>query len=239
MLKNIGDSVPFLELNSRIINCVKCPRLVEYRQRVARVKRHMYQDFRYWGRPIPGFGDPLARVLIIGLAPAAHGGNRTGRMFTGDRSGDWLFDSLHQFGFANQGTSVDRDDGLTLEDLYITSVVRCAPPDNKPLPSETENCRPYVLEEVNLLQKMRVVLVLGKFAFDNYLLAYQESNGKLPSPLPKFSHGAAIDLPNGIQLFASYHPSRRNTQTGVLTKDMFHQVLKKLGDALNMIDEEL
>lgn len=234
MLENIGDSVQLLELASRIINCTKCPRLVEYRQRVARVRRHMYRDFQYWGRPLPGFGDPLARVLVIGLAPAAHGGNRTGRMFTGDRSGDWLFESLHQFGFANQGSSVDRDDGLTLEDIYITSAVRCAPPDNKPLPSEQDNCRPYVLEEIRLLQKMRVVLTLGKFAFDSYLSAYQESMGKLPSPLPKFSHGAAIDLPDGTQLFASYHPSRRNTQTGVLTKDMFHQVLTKIQVSLNM-----
>jgi uracil-DNA glycosylase family 4 len=158
-------------LNQHIITCTACPRLVTYRQAVAQEKRRQYREWIYWGRPVPGFGDPAARLYVLGLAPAAHGGNRTGRIFTGDRSGDWLYEALHHFGFANQATSTHRDDGLALSDCYIGATVRCAPPDNKPMPEEFERCRPFIREELRLLQKMRVVVVLGKIAFDHYLKA--------------------------------------------------------------------
>jgi len=217
----------FEELHQKVIACTKCPRLVEYRQLVARTRRRMYRECEYWGRPLPGFGDPEARVLLVGLAPAAHGGNRTGRMFTGDRSGDWLYGTLHKFGFANQLTSLHRDDGLTLEDVYITAAVRCAPPANKPLHEELLNCRPYLLQELGLLKKLRLVVALGKIAFDGYLAAYSElssTHGSLPTPRPRFGHGATYDLPTGITLVASYHPSQQNTQTGRLTREMFEDI---------------
>ena len=159
------------ELNRKIIDCIKCPRLVEYRQLVARTKRRMYREDEYWGRPLPGFGDPEARVLLVGLAPAAHGGNRTGRMFTGDRSGDWVYGTLYKFGFANQPTSLHLNDGLTLEDAYMTAALRCVPPANKPLREELLTCRPYLLEELGLLERLKVVVALGKIAFDAYLVA--------------------------------------------------------------------
>ena len=214
------------EINGRIVACTTCPRLVEYRERVARTKRRMYRDSEYWGRPLPGFGDPHARLLLVGLAPAAHGGNRTGRMFTGDRSGDWLYGALHKFGFANQGTSKHRDDGLSLKDAYVTAALRCAPPSNKPLRDELLSCRPYLLAELASLTRLKVVVALGRIAFDAYLAAHQVSLGPdAPAfPKPGFSHGGYQRLPGGVTLVSSYHPSQQNTQTGRLTTEMFHSV---------------
>ncbi len=213
-------------LNDRITNCTACPRLVIYRQTIATEKRRQYRDWTYWGRPVPGFGDAGARLYVLGLAPAAHGGNRTGRVFTGDRSGDWLYEALHRYGFANQAESQHKDDGLALSDCYIGATVRCAPPGNKPDPEEFEACRPYVREELRLLRKVRVVVALGKIAFDHYLKACREEGERLPSPLPKFGHGAAYKLPWNVTLIGSYHPSQQNTFTGKLTRSMFHAVFR-------------
>jgi uracil-DNA glycosylase len=210
--------------NDRIIHCTACSRLVTYRETVATKKRKQFLDWTYWGRPVPGFGDPHARLYVLGLAPAAHGGNRTGRVFTGDRSGDWLCDALHRFGFANQPSSRHRDDGLTLSDCYIGATVRCAPPDNKPTPEEFKACRSYLREELRLLPKIRVVVALGKIAFDHYLKASHEEGRQLPSPLPKFSHGIVHVLPWSTTLIGSYHPSQQNTFTGLLTRPMFHHI---------------
>ena len=215
------------DLHKRVIACTTCDRLVTYRRMVAQTKRRMYRDHDYWGRPLPGFGDPEARLLLVGLAPAAHGGNRTGRMFTGDRSGDWLYGTLHKFGFANQATSQHRDDGLALKDAYITAALRCAPPANKPLREELLACRPYLLQELGLLRRLRIVVALGKIAFDAYLAAWSDhspARGALPSPRPRFGHGATCQLPGGITLVASYHPSQQNTQTGRLTREMFEDI---------------
>ena len=214
-------------LNREIIACVKCPRLVEYRELVARTKRRMYRGAEYWGRPLTGFGDPEARVLLVGLAPAAHGGNRTGRMFTGDRSGDWVYGTLYKFGFANQPTALHTDDGLTLKDAYVTAALRCAPPANKPLREELLTCRPYLLKELVLLNNLRLVVALGAIAFDAYLAAYRYQSSPdetPPTPRPRFGHGATYVLPSGITLVASYHPSQQNTQTGRLTREMFEGI---------------
>jgi uracil-DNA glycosylase family 4 len=205
---------------------------VTYRQRIAKEKRRQYRDWTYWGRPVPGFGDPDATMYILGLAPAAHGGNRTGRIFTGDRSGDWLYEALHTFGFANQPTSERRDDGLVLSHCYIGATVRCAPPDNKPMPDEFERCRTYVREELRLLKQVRVVVTLGKIAFDHYLKASREEGLPLPSPLPAFGHGQTYRLPGGVTLIGSYHPSQQNTFTGKLTRPMFHAVFAKASKAI-------
>jgi uracil-DNA glycosylase len=213
-------------LNDRITRCTACPRLVTYRQAIAKEKRRQYRDWTYWGRPVPGFGDPDARLYVMGLAPAAHGGNRTGRIFTGDRSGDWLFESLHRYGFANQAGSRHKDDGLALSDCYIGAAVRCAPPDNKPTVEEFEACRPYTREELRLLRKIRVVVALGKIAFDHYLKACRDEGFRLPAPLPTFGHGVVHTLPWNITLIGSYHPSQQNTFTGKLTRPMFHRVFK-------------
>jgi len=181
----------------------------------------------YWGKPVPGFGDANARLFIVGLAPAAHGGNRTGRIFTGDRSGDWLYEALHHYGFANQPQSVRKDDGLQLTDCYVAAAVRCAPPDNKPLPSEFDNCRPYLLEELRLLRTVRVVVALGKIAFDQYLKACRALGHGLPTPMPRFGHGLICRLPSEVTLIGSYHPSQQNTFTGKLTRSMFHGVFRQ------------
>ncbi|MDE2860399.1 MAG: uracil-DNA glycosylase [Chloroflexota bacterium] len=212
------------ELNRRVVNCRLCPRLVEHRERTAREKRAMYRDETYWGRPLPSFGDPQARLLIVGLAPAAHGGNRTGRMFTGDSSGNWLFETLHKFGFASSPTSRRRDDGLTLTDAYITASVRCAPPDNKPTTEEKATCRAYLAGEMSLLDGVRVVVALGRIAFDGYLTARRELGLETPRPTPRFGHGATYVLADGLTLVSSYHPSRQNTNTGTLTRQMFEDV---------------
>ena len=207
-------------LTRRIVSCRQCPRLVAHCERVAQEKVKRYRDQEYWGKPIPSFGDPQARVLIIGLAPAAHGGNRTGRIFTGDRSGDWLYGALYEAGFANQPTSVHKEDGLVLIDCYITAAVHCAPPENKPTLEEFTSCRPYLLEELTLLRRVQVVIALGHIAFTAYLTARRELNLSLPSPLPRFGHGATAAL-GDITLIGSYHPSQQNTFTGRLTREMF------------------
>ena len=218
---------PLERLQAGIVRCRMCPRLVGWREEVARKKVRRYQAEEYWGKPLPGFGDPEARLLLVGLAPAAHGGNRTGRIFTGDRSGDWLYGALYAFGFSNQPTSRHRDDGLELKDAYVTAAVRCAPPANKPTREEMDNCRPYLVRELGLLRRVRVVVALGKIAFDSYLRARQEVGLEVPRPLPRFGHGKAYALPGGVTLIASYHPSQQNTQTGRLTRAMFHAVFRK------------
>jgi uracil-DNA glycosylase family 4 len=212
------------QLNKTIVRCNKCPRLVRWREQVAKKPPRRYQGQTYWAKPLPGFGDPKARLLIVGLAPAAHGGNRTGRIFTGDRSGDWLYETLYTFGFSNQPGSLHRDDGLELKGCYITAAVRCAPPANKPSRDEFDNCRPYLVQELKLLRQVRVVVALGKIAFDSFLKAYQENGGIVPKPRPQFRHGGSISLGNGLTLLACYHPSQQNTFTGKLTREMFHQV---------------
>jgi len=204
-------------LNARMVACRRCPRLVRWREHVAREKKREFRDWDYWGRPVPSFGDPNARLLVIGLAPAAHGGNRTGRMFTGDSSGRWLFRALHKAGFANQPTWQRRDDGMRLTDCYITAVVHCAPPGNKPLPSEIQNCRSYLVEELAKLKRLRVVVALGRIGFAGYC----QTRGI--TPLPLFTHGQVYDTGN-VKLIASYHPSRQNTNTGKLTEPMFDAV---------------
>lgn len=211
------------ELHERIVNCRLCPRLVEHREAVARLKKREYRDQEYWGRPIPPFGDRQARVLIVGLAPAAHGGNRTGRVFTGDASSQWLFRALYRAGFCNQPHSLHRDDGLEARDIYITAVARCAPPANKPLPSEIANCRPYLHQELDLLTELRVVVCLGRIAFDQFLGALRQRGHAVPRPA--FAHAARCDLGPGLPaLIASYHPSRQNTNTGRLTEPMLDAV---------------
>jgi uracil-DNA glycosylase family 4 len=216
-------------LNARIIRCTKCPRLVAHRQAVALPARRprRFADWEYWARPLPGFGDPAARLFVLGLAPAAHGGNRTGRIFTGDTSGDWLYEALHRFGFANQALSRDRHDGLRLLRCYISAAVRCAPPDNKPALEEFDNCRPYLGEELQLLRQVRVVVALGRIAFEQYLKACRELGHPRVTLSPRFLHGAVHRLPWNVTLIASYHPSQQNTFTGKLTREMFHAVFRK------------
>jgi uracil-DNA glycosylase len=246
-------------LQQRVIACTRCKRLVKYCRQIAREKRRMYRDWEYWGKPIPSFGDPQAELLILGLAPAAHGGNRTGRIFTGDRSGDFLYRSLCEAGFANQPQSRQRGDGLELKSCYITAVLRCAPPANKPLPEELRNCQPYLEAELRLLKKVRAVLALGRIAFDTYLrLAWRAADPACGIPSPqrtapqdaavrgtasgsergesfpprsffRFAHGASYELPGRLpRLFASYHPSQQNTQTGKLKPEMMRAVFQDI-----------
>ena len=203
-------------LQRKVVDCRRCPRLVAWREQVAREKRAAFRDWDYWGRPVPGFGDPDARVLLLGLAPAAHGGNRTGRVFTGDRSGDFLFAALHATGFANQSTATDREDGLRLTDCFITAAVKCAPPANKPLPAERDACRPWLDGELALLERARVIVCLGKFAWDV----------AAPRPRPRFGHGA--EAPAGrYTLLGCFHPSQQNTFTGKLTAPMMEAVFRR------------
>jgi len=221
----------FERLAATIIECRKCSRLVRYRERVARVKKREFADWEYWGKPLPGFGDPDAELVILGLAPAAHGGNRTGRMFTGDSSGQWLMRALHRAGFASQPTSEHRDDGLTLRNAFITATVRCAPPDNKPTRKEIANCSGYLRQELALLRRARVVVTLGQIAFATYLRIAEEYQVALPRPRPRFKHGAVYRLqtrpPIPPLVIASYHPSRQNTQTGRLTEAMLDRVFRR------------
>ena len=203
-----------------------------HREAVAVKPPPRYAGQRYWARPLPGFGDPRARLLLVGLAPAAHGGNRTGRMFTGDRSGDWLFDALHHAGFANQPTSVRRDDDLCLRDAYITATIRCAPPANKPLPSETARCEPFLLEELRQLDRTRVVVALGQIGWRGYLRARRQLKLPPPSKTPRFGHGSTTAFGDGITLLASYHPSQQNTFTGKLTRPMLRGVFERARDLL-------
>ncbi len=222
---------PGLEaLNERIVACRRCPRLVAYRQEVARRRRRAYREETYWGRPVPSVGDTHAGVLIVGLAPGAHGSNRTGRMFTGDGSGDFLTPALHRAGFASQPTSISNDDGLQLRGLYVVAVAHCAPPDNKPTRQELDNCRPYLVEHLMLLNDVRVIVTLGKIAFEGALAALANMGHPPPSPRPGFTHGAEVRVGPYLVL-ATYHPSRQNTQTGRLTPRMFDAIWRRARQA--------
>lgn len=223
-------------LERRIEMCRKCPRLVIWREKVARQRRRAYQEQEYWGKPVPGFGDYQARVLIVGLAPGAHGANRTGRMFTGDGSGSFLFDALHQAGFANQPTAVKRGDGLQLNDLFITAVCRCAPPGNRPNREEIDNCLVYLGREIELLPDLEGIVVLGKIAFDNTLRWYRQSGRDIFGL--EFTHGAVYELGRDLPwMVVSYHPSRQNTQTGRLTPSMFAGIWQTVKSKLNQANE--
>ena len=222
------------ELSAEVVACARCPRLVEYRERIAREKRRAYKDCAYWGKPVPGFGDPDARVLVLGLAPGAHGSNRTGRPFTGDASGKFMYPVLFETGFASQPRATALDDGLILKDLYITAAARCAPPDNKPLPQELANCAAFLEREIDGLKKLRVVVALGKIAFEAYL-NFLLRRGLIDSKKEYvFGHGKAYVMPEGKTLLASYHPSNQNTQTGKLTRPMFLSIFK---EAARLADE--
>jgi uracil-DNA glycosylase family 4 len=221
-------------LEREITECRKCPRLVHYREEVARIRRRAYRDWTYWGRPVPAFGDPNARLVIIGLAPGAHGANRTGRMFTGDRSGDFLYEQLHRAGFANQPHSKSADDGLVLKDALISAAIRCAPPDNKPLPEEIRNCVPYLERELELIRP-RAILALGGIALNTYLNLLKRQGLITSCAAYRFAHGASFVLPQGLpRLFAAYHPSQQNTQTGRLTVAMFASVLRQIKNFLQI-----
>ncbi|MGW2383995.1 uracil-DNA glycosylase [Streptomyces lincolnensis] len=227
-------------LDERIAGCRACPRLVAWREEVARTKRAAFADWTYWGRPVPGFGPPDARLLIVGLAPAAHGGNRTGRMFTGDRSGDVLYQALYDVGLASQPTAVSLDDGLELHGVRITSPVHCAPPANKPTPEERDTCRPWLVQELNLLRPtLRAVVVLGAFGWQAALPAFAEAGWRVPRPRPAFAHGARLTLDgdgsrDGLDLFGCFHVSQRNTFTGRLTPAMLREVLGTAAEAAGL-----
>jgi uracil-DNA glycosylase family 4 len=214
------------EINKAIVECRACPRLVEWRERVAREKVARFSDHDYWGRPVPGFGDPRASLIVVGLAPAAHGGNRTGRIFTGDRSGDWLYASMHRTGWANQPTSTAPDDGLRLLGAYVMAIVRCAPPGNKPTTSERDACLPFHLRELTAMATLKVVVALGSFAWDNCLRAHTALTGERVSPRPKFGHLAECELGERV-LIGSFHPSQQNTFTGKLTEPMLDAVFER------------
>jgi uracil-DNA glycosylase family 4 len=215
-----------IQLHKQVQACARCDRLRSYCMEVAGTRRRQFMEWKYWGRPVPGFGDPSARLWIIGLAPAAHGANRTGRIFTGDRSGDFLYAALHRAGWANQGTSTSRDDGLKLLDCYISATVRCAPPGNKPMPQEVSNCSTFLDREWSLLVRKRVILVLGKIAWDAALALARRNGCHIPKPAPRFAHGAALDLQPRLTLLGSFHVSQQNTFTGKLTNEMFDSVLR-------------
>ena len=221
------DSLP--HVSADVVACRKCPRLVDWRERVAREKRAAFRDQPYWGLPVPGFGDPRAELLVVGLAPAAHGGNRTGRIFTGDRSGDWVFGALYRAGFANQPTSVSRDDGLELRGAYIAACVRCAPPANRPTPQERDACLPYLARELRLLSKVRAIVCLGSFAYESLapLVGLRRR--------PRFGHGVEVVLPDGRHVLCSFHPSQQNTFTGKLTEPMFNAVFRRARELLAFV----
>lgn len=224
---------PLVALQAEIESCALCPRLREHCARMAALKRRAYRDWEYWGKPVPGFGDPRARILVLGLAPAAHGGNRTGRVFTGDRSGDWLYRALYQAGFASQPSSVCRDDGLKLRDVYITASARCAPPDNKPTLEELRNCRPYLERELELLKNLKVVVALGKIAFDQYLGILKARGAILSRAAFAFGHNREFrTAPGQPVLISSYHPSQQNTSTGKLTAEMLLAVFLRARENL-------
>jgi uracil-DNA glycosylase len=217
-----------VRLEAEIVSCERCPRLLSHCREVARLKRRAYLDQDYWGRPVPGFGDARAQVLILGLAPGAHGANRTGRVFTGDRSGDWLYRALWQAGFASQPSSRHRDDGLELNDAWVSASVRCAPPDNKPVPAEIAACRPFLVRELKLLDRVRVVVALGRLAFDNYLAVRSASGAVFTRSAFPFAHDREYDLgPGEPLLVSSYHPSQQNTSTGKLTEPMLRAVFER------------
>lgn len=230
-LRSVEDSLAHLQ--KRIVACRRCPRLVRWREKVAREKVRRYCDQEYWGKPLPGFGDPRARVLLVGLAPAAHGGNRTGRMFTGDESGRWLYRALHRAGYANRAESTARDDGMVLRDCYISAAVRCAPPQNRPTLEEITRCATYLGEEVRRLDRVRVVVGLGRIGFLSALRAYRDAGKISFARMPAFGHGLIHDI-GGLSFIASYHPSQQNTFTGRLTTEMFDSVFRqarRIGDA--------
>lgn len=212
-------------LREEIVDCRRCPRLVRWREKVGREKVKRFEDEEYWARPVPGFGDPQARLLLVGLAPAAHGANRTGRMFTGDESGRWLYRALHKAGFANRQESINRDDGLTLTDCYITASLRCAPPLNKPTPKELDTCRPFLMDELRLLKAVRVIIGLGKIGFETALRAYRDASLISFKKKPAFAH-AVVHRLDPFVFIASYHPSQQNTFTGKLTKSMFDRIFR-------------
>ncbi len=217
-----------LALESAIVACRRCPRLVRFREKVAREKRRAFREWTYWGRPVPGFGDPDAWLLIVGLAPAAHGANRTGRMFTGDRSGDWLYRALHRAGLSNQPDATGRGDRLRVRGVYVTASVRCAPPANRPTTPERDNCRPYLERELDLLDRVRAILALGGFAYSNLLRILRERGTELPRPLPRFRHGRVVPIGSeGRVLIASYHPSQQNTFTRRLTEESFDAIFRE------------
>jgi uracil-DNA glycosylase family 4 len=211
-------------LEADLIECRRCPRLVAWREEVAATKRAAFADEGYWGRPVPGFGDPLARLLVLGLAPAAHGANRTGRMFTGDRSGEWLFRAMHRAGFASQPQATSRDDGLTLSDAFVTAPVRCAPPDNKPLPVERDLCRSWLDAELEILERIQMVICLGAYSYVQALGAFSRRGSGVPRPRVDFGHGRMVELTGGPTIMMSYHPSQQNTFTGRLTEAMLDAV---------------
>jgi len=217
-------------LNAEVVGCTRCPRLVAYREQIAREKRRAYRDWEYWGKPVPGFGDPNARVLILGLAPGAHGSNRTGRPFTGDASGNFMYPILHETGFASQPTATSRNDGLVLTNLYITAAARCAPPANKPLPEELANCAPFLERELKGLKNLRVIVALGRIGFESYLNYLKRQNLIAGKRGYEFRHGAEYTMPDDRILLASYHPSNQNTQTGKLTKSMFKAIFLRAAE---------
>jgi len=217
-------------LNGEVVGCTRCPRLVAYREQIAREKRRAYRDWEYWGKPVPGFGDPNARVLILGLAPGAHGSNRTGRPFTGDASGNFMYPILHETGFASQPTATSRNDGLVLTNLYITAAARCAPPANKPLPEELANCAPFLERELKGLKNLRVIVALGRIGFESYLNYLKRQNLIAGKRGYEFRHGAEYTMPDDRILLASYHPSNQNTQTGKLTKSMFKAIFLRAAE---------
>lgn len=219
--------VDFDILQARVSECRRCPRLVQWREQVAIEKRAAYRTDDYWGRPVPSFGDPTASVLVVGLAPAAHGANRTGRMFTGDRSGDWLYRALYRAGFANQSTSIAAGDGLALTDLLVTATVRCAPPANKPTPDERNACRPWLEADIDSLSGLRVIVTLGAFAYQQTLRLLEDRDYPVPRPRPRFNHAAEVVLSESLTLIASYHPSQQNTFTRKLTEAMFDHVWRR------------
>ena len=228
MKRTAASPASLASVSASVIRCRACPRLVEWRERVAGEKKREFRDWEYWGRPVPGFGDPEARLLLVGLAPAAHGANRTGRMFTGDSSGSWLYEALHRFGFANQPNSLSRDDGLGLTDCYIAAAARCAPPANKPTPEELNRCRPFLETELRLLSRLRVVVGLGRIGHEAWLRASGWWRRLPASERPRFGHGAEATLPDGTVLIASYHPSRQNTNTGKLSRSMWEGVFRRV-----------
>ena len=219
-----SSSLPIL--GRRIVRCRRCPRLVEWREQVAARPPRRFEGDKYWARPLPGFGDPAARLIVVGLAPAAHGGNRTGRVFTGDRSGDWLYAALHRAGFANQARSERRDDGLRLRAAYVTAVNRCPPPGNRPTPTERDNCLPYLVDELRLLERAKVLVALGSFAWDGALRALRELEQVIPRPKPRFGHGAEALIGRYV-LVGCYHPSQQNTFTGRLTEAMLDELFAR------------
>jgi uracil-DNA glycosylase family 4 len=216
-------------LTKEVVECRRCPRLVEWREAVAANPPRRYRGEEYWGRPLPGFGDPAARLIVLGLAPAANGGNRTGRVFTGDRSGDWLYGAMHRAGFANQARSEHRDDGLRLIGAYVTAVNRCPPPANRPTPVERDNCLPYLVRELRLLHRARVIVALGAYAWDGALRALREAGAEVPRPRPRFAHGAEVEV-GRVTLLGCYHPSQQNTFTGKLTQPMLDAIFTRAGE---------